>query len=80
MWSFGGWLVVLDGGFTKTYRHSTHSVRVDGPAGVLMAFIFFLLSAIAASILLESLGIRRRWVLAVSATLMAAPAIYLLIS
>ncbi len=34
MWAMGGWMILLAGEFTKTYRYSRHSVWVDGPAAM----------------------------------------------
>ena len=78
IWSVAGWLILIDGGFTKSVRHSKETIRVDGAAGVSMALIFFLLSAIAIAVVLRSLAVRDRWVVATATLVVAAPAVYLL--
>ena len=77
MWSLGGWLIVLDGGFTRTVKHTTIATRVEGPASLAMAYIFFLLCAIALSVLLSSLAVRRLTIVAAAVVILAAPALYL---
>ena len=78
MWAIGGWMILLAGEFTKTYRYSPHSVRVDGPAAIVMAYIFFLLSTVAAVVVLQSLGTRRSTWVATGAIILVAPAAYLI--
>ncbi len=78
MWSVAGWLILIDGGFTKSVRHSTETTRVDGAPGAALAFIFIVLSTIALAVLLRSLQVRGHWVAATAALVVAAPAAYLL--
>lgn len=78
MWSVAGWLILIDGGFTKTVRHGTETTRVDGAPGIALAYIFIVLSAIAVAVVLRSLQVRERWIAATAALVVAAPAAYLL--
>jgi len=78
MWSMAGWLILYDGGFTKSFRHSKETIRVEGAPGVALAFIFFLLSAIAIAVVMRSLAVPGRWVTAAAALVIAAPVAYLL--
>jgi len=57
-WAGAAWFVLLEGGFTKTYRFSRETTFVGGAGGLLMALVFLLLATIAVSIVLRSLGAR----------------------
>ena len=60
MGSVAGWLVLIGGGFTKSFRHSKETIHVDGAAEVSMALGYFAHSAIAIAVVLRRLHIRDR--------------------
>lgn len=79
MWGATGWVILLQGGFTKGFKHSSHTIDVSGWAATLMALIFLLLSAIAAAVVLQSLR-SRLWCHALSvAAILGVPLLYAMV-
>ena len=78
MWGATGWVILLQGGFTKGYKHSRHTLFVDGWAGAAMALVLLLLAAIALAVVLQSVR-ARPWCHALSVTLiLGVPLVYLM--
>ena len=78
MWTSGGWLIVFDGGFTKTFRYGSAPIRVDGPAGLVMAYILMALGVIALAVVLQSLQSRRWLHILAAACVLLPPTLYLM--
>ena len=77
-WAAAGWFVLLQGGFHKTYKYSRETTFVNGSGGMFMAGLFLLLAAIAAAVLLQSIGARRWAFLAVILVILVPPCLLLL--
>lgn len=78
MWAAASWFILLQGGFHKTYKLSKETTFVDGNGAVFMAFVFLLLATIAASVFLQSLGVRQ-WAFVVLAIVFWVPPILFLL-
>jgi TRAP-type C4-dicarboxylate transport system permease small subunit len=73
----GGWLIMLDGGFSHTAKFSKEMTRVEGVPAWAMAAIVFVMGTIAIAALLQSAGAGRKWYWLVCGFALVAPAAYL---
>jgi hypothetical protein len=55
IWLGLAWMILHDGGFTKSYRLTKETTYVDGPAAVVMALIFIALAVIALAVVYQGL-------------------------
>lgn len=78
MWAATGWWIVITGGFTKSFRHSPHTIYVDGPPALAMAYLFFLLATTAVWSAVQSWKPKRFIYGAISVAIMGAPTVYLI--
>lgn len=53
-WSMTGWWITLSGGFTKSYRLTTTTTYIDRALVEATTFLFFVLSALAAWVAVQS--------------------------
>ena len=77
-WTAAGWMVLLQGGFHKTYKYSMETTFVGGAGGVLMAGLFLLLAAISAAIFLQSMAAHRLAFVVLGLALFVPPGLFLL--
>ena len=77
-WAAAGWFILLQGGFHKTYKFSKETTFVDGAGAVFMACVLLLLAFIAASVVLQSLGARRRAFVVLAIVFWVPPYLFLL--
>ena len=75
----GGWLILLSGGFHHMpNRYSRETTFVDGVPALFMAAIFFALSAIAVSTLLQAFNCTRPWYFFLCGMVIVPPILFFL--
>ena len=77
-WGAAAWFVLLQGGFHSSHKYSKETTFVGGGDGLLMAFIFFLLAAIAASVVLQSFNVHKLAYVAIALIFLLPPVCFVL--